>query len=446
MPKQVSRKRVKLPSQLKITPASLGNTAESMETESKATESNADKSRRNKFFNMKSLMSPKGKEQFGFRFKQNKTESAIETDSTSQVEEEEPAAPMPSVNQSPQRKRAVMTDGGLIPQHTPSKAIKTLGLNDGSRKASRAERVLGAQHIHDPSSKKPDYHLQGSNRKNDASAMTQQRHPYDEPSPATDEGESSKDSGEDSQKEERDRAYHELCQQQNQGFSTTPGFLSRSKSLRYIDNENPPTPPEKDTLKVARHTGSEMLNSASLGGPPGFIKMFDHQGRTERPVTNILSIGANQSQHQNASLVHQDSIYSMRGSVEVEENENGKHHGHEPPIPQRVSSLPEEHVTSHSASLHKSHESDYTQLQPAFYTPSMYSCSSQDTRPSRNVSYLLLPSNTKSVRLENTTTHLISHLLMYLLAQFTGLLHSLSPFNEKALRSKSISYFKICTQ
>jgi hypothetical protein len=392
-----SKNRSKAPPPLKL--VSFSNTnMKSQDIETKSDDSGEEKSRLNKFFNLKSLMSPgspKSKEFNGFRFPTAKHNRAMLADSKFVPDEEKEHLPMPLQvsTDSPEKRRQGSKDRSHVPHDTPAKAIKTLGLSDGSRKMSKAERVLGAAHIHDASLKEL-YHLHGQTRNKLTKPKPQ--HPYDEPSPTTDEEQTSNVSA--AVAKARNQAYEDLCTTDTtpkQDRSLSPSrMLVRGKSLRYMDNEGPPTPPEKDTLKVARQVGgTEMRNSSSLGNEPGFVQMFDRPGsRSNTRETNILALGANASQHQDVSLVHQDSIASMRGSVEGATSSSGSRYEmnspEEPSIPKRVSSLQdaEDVRNSGSTSQKEKNQSDSMQLQPTFYTPSLYSCSSQYTRPSRNVS------------------------------------------------------------
>jgi predicted nucleic acid-binding Zn-ribbon protein len=391
-----TKHRAKPPPPLKL--ASYSNIS-TPDSDNNSIGSNEGKSK-HKFFNMNlmSPRSPKAKEYTGFKFLTGKHNRAVAVEPV--PTNEEACLPVPlsidAPNSTPQKKRQGLDDGS-VPTDTPSKAIKMLGLSEGSRKTSKAERVLGAQFIHNASSKEV-YHIQG--RINDDTPK--RSHPYDEPSPSTDDEATPQAVAIN---RARKIAYNELCNANNKvdkGYVMTPsGLLHRSKSLRYMDNEGPPTPPEKDSLKIAQHVDTDMQISSSFSNKPRFVKMFDNPGsRTKRRETNILAVGPGQSQHHDVSLVHQSSIYSLHGIVEGENvdfsrnNEmTGKEEPCEPSIPQRFSSLQENDAHSVSFNSHfTSHmnysESDLTQLKPAFYTPSLYSCSSQYTRPSRNVSVL----------------------------------------------------------
>jgi hypothetical protein len=103
--------------------------------------------------------------------------------------------------------------------------------------------------------------------------------------------------------------------------------MERKKSLKYIDDATPPTPPEKDTMFLNRHGGllKRRLNTSAAGKPhietvfpiTGVGQTRSDSGNSKN--TRGVSVQQCGTRHLNASnFIRQRSIQSLTGEIEDE--------------------------------------------------------------------------------------------------------------------------------
>ncbi|KAF2675190.1 hypothetical protein BT63DRAFT_420414 [Microthyrium microscopicum] len=304
-----------------------------------------EKSKLKNFFGMRSLISPRSptkafgffappsspkKETFPSKFTSTKSAPIPESPTTQFDDDLSIDNSSDSLDMTPKRsKNKVGKEDTDIPQDTPPKAMKMLGLDENSRSTSKAERVLGAQHIHVPDDddsymlKKRDrrsgsWHRKLTPSRRQLQAMREEykeamRSQSTEPPVEAIQAAAEIRRPATSQGYTKPSALTTSVKAQEYFASSGPPGLVRTKSLKYMNNDKPPTPPEKEILKIPRRprTTSDLRPAAAMPPP---AQQFDRNSDYLRTSSN-MQYGEYESRN-NVNIVHQGSYSSMCGIIE----------------------------------------------------------------------------------------------------------------------------------
>jgi hypothetical protein len=173
--------------------------------------------------------------------------------------------------------------------------------------------------------------------------------------------------------------------------------LVRSQSLKFMDNDVPPTPPEKDSLpRALRRAGGQVQqpDSTGLGDVFGDVVIVNDSGQS--PTRN-----GGHGRRETVSVTHQgpEMYASMRGVIEGGSTLSSTKTDESKSIYTGAGSVEEgtevaaQQTAQPVQSWYQQHhrQSRYSHLQPAFYSPLFYASPQEQKnfKPSGNVSQTL---------------------------------------------------------